>query len=211
MFPSKLKKYKAEVHPQFRWLKGMLFNFGRKKDSLDEILAALGIKRSHQSYHDARTALEKYGDIAKRMLAGVSGKDRKIDRWPSLILETLDKYGAVKVEEVLNSGHPTEVISIDTVCEKWDQIKPLLKLGGETVRYELRFYGQVQGVGFRDTFFLEGFPFGRPHFAKNLTDGTVEAAITTKKPLLDAFLGHLRDEFYIDNIVIKKVAQQKHY
>jgi len=59
------------------------------------------------------------------------------------------------------------------------------------VRYHLRFFGQVQGVGFRIEAYQMAMKLGVTGWIRNNPDGTVEAAFQGEKNRVDFLLEHM--------------------
>ncbi|CDF57440.1 acylphosphatase [Thermobrachium celere] len=55
-------------------------------------------------------------------------------------------------------------------------------------RYRFRFYGRVQGVGFRYFVYTKAYALGLNGFVKNLDDGTVEAEVEGEEKEILKFL-----------------------
>lgn len=55
-------------------------------------------------------------------------------------------------------------------------------------RYRLKFYGRVQGVGFRYFVYTKAYTLGLSGFVKNLDDGTVEAEVEGEEEKILSFL-----------------------
>ena len=59
------------------------------------------------------------------------------------------------------------------------------------VRYHLRFFGQVQGVGFRIEAYQMAMKLGVTGWIRNNPDGTVEGAFQGEKNRVDFLLEHM--------------------
>ncbi|MCX7695368.1 MAG: acylphosphatase [Caloramator sp.] len=55
-------------------------------------------------------------------------------------------------------------------------------------RYRFKFYGRVQGVGFRYFVYTKAYTLGLNGFVKNLDDGTVEAEVEGEEEKILRFL-----------------------
>lgn len=79
---------------------------------------------------------------------------------------------------------------------------------GAIKRFQIRFYGRVQGVGFRCTAYHLAQGSGLTGWIENEFDGTVLCEVQGKRVLIDEFLGKLHNSRYIriDDMDIKELA-----
>lgn len=71
-------------------------------------------------------------------------------------------------------------------------------------RYEMRFFGQVQGVGFRYTAYNAAFSEGATGWVKNEWDGTVLMQIQGNLGQIAKVLKKIEDEIFIEIDRIEK-------
>lgn len=55
-------------------------------------------------------------------------------------------------------------------------------------RYRFKFYGRVQGVGFRYFVYTKAYTLGLSGYVKNLDDGSVEAEVEGEEQIIHKFL-----------------------
>ena len=74
-------------------------------------------------------------------------------------------------------------------------------------RFRVRFYGRVQGVGFRYTAYHIAESYGLSGWVENEYDGSVLCEVQGDNAAIDEFLGRLRNGRYIeiDNMEIKEL------
>lgn len=79
---------------------------------------------------------------------------------------------------------------------------------GNDCRFRIRFYGRVQGVGFRYAAYHIAQALSLTGWVENEFDGTVLCEVQGKSTAVDEFLGRLNDSRYIriDDMDIKKLA-----
>lgn len=79
---------------------------------------------------------------------------------------------------------------------------------GTIKRFQIRFYGRVQGVGFRYTAHHLAQGLGLTGWIENEFDGTVLCEVQGERVLIDEFLGKLHNSRYIriDDMDIKELA-----
>lgn len=75
-------------------------------------------------------------------------------------------------------------------------------------RFRIRFFGRVQGVGFRYTAYHTAQSLGLTGWVENEFDGTVLCEVQGERAAVDEFLGRLNGSRYIrvDDMEIKKIA-----
>lgn len=78
-------------------------------------------------------------------------------------------------------------------------------------RFKIRFYGRVQGVGFRWTAYNLARELGLTGWVENEYDGTVLCEVQGEQALIDKFLGKLnRGRFIrIDDMDVKEIPLDK--
>ena len=84
------------------------------------------------------------------------------------------------------------------------------------IRKKYKFYGRVQGVGFRYTAKYLAQSFGLTGWVKNEYDGTVKMEVQGREPMIDKLLEGLnRNSFinieWIDSEVIPTEVEQSFY
>ena len=74
-------------------------------------------------------------------------------------------------------------------------------------RFRVRFYGRVQGVGFRYTAYHIAESYGLSGWVENEYDGSVLGEVQGDNAAIDEFLGKLRNGRYIeiDDMEIKEL------
>ncbi len=79
-------------------------------------------------------------------------------------------------------------------------------------RYRIRFYGRVQGVGFRFTAYHTAQSLRLTGNVKNEFDGTVLCEVQGEQEAIDEFLGRLNSGRYIeiDDMDIKEQRLEEH-
>lgn len=66
------------------------------------------------------------------------------------------------------------------------------------IRMELRFYGQVQGVGFRYRAYHAANALGLTGWVENLPDGSVLCEVQGERELIDRLLAEIAGGRYVD-------------
>lgn len=66
------------------------------------------------------------------------------------------------------------------------------------IRMELRFYGQVQGVGFRYRAYHAANALGLTGWVENLPDGSVLCEVQGERELIDRLLAEVAGGRYVD-------------
>ena len=84
-------------------------------------------------------------------------------------------------------------------------------MSGETKRFRVRFYGRVQGVGFRYTAYHIAQSLGLTGWVQNEYDGTVLCEVQGERIDIDSFLGKIsvNDRYIrIDDMDIKEIPTE---
>ena len=79
----------------------------------------------------------------------------------------------------------------------------------ETKRFRIKFFGRVQGVGFRYTAYHIAQSLGLTGWVQNEFDGTVLCEVQGERVDIDTFIGRISvDDRYIrvDNMDIKEIS-----
>lgn len=79
-------------------------------------------------------------------------------------------------------------------------------------RFGIRFYGRVQGVGFRYTAYHTAQSLGLSGWVENEFDGTVLCEVQGERAAIDEFLGRMNNARYIiiDDMDIKELPLDDH-
>lgn len=77
---------------------------------------------------------------------------------------------------------------------------------GGIVRLELRFYGRVQGVGFRYRAYHAANALGLTGMVENQSDGSVLCEVQGERAAIDEMIGKIAAGSYIDITDIKSKA-----
>jgi len=122
------------------------------------------------------------------------------------LLTCIKTYGIDTVTEVLEREHFHKMdgkwgfTHLDAPCKALYRLKQLGEPEGETVKYDMKFSGRVQDVGFRATSHDYMNMLDLKGSAENLPDGDVLVTVEGPQSRIDLLKELLKEKFEISNI-----------
>jgi len=194
------------------------------ESEVDKALHSLGIKPLDSSYQSVKETLEKYGENARKILAGISKEERrvigqslleafnkcgvtavetalgKLNKSDKLgyntinVLYALVKYDAERVKRVLEYGYSAKYL--DYICPIFDELKAARDKGGKEVRYRLTFPYAQKNFEYNFETYASAFelPYSPPEKLKHI----ITAQVRATGPVLEVFKNVLSEKFKVN-------------